>query len=149
MKVAGGDRVHSAYKRQSGIFVGALTPKLELSFDIGRGEAAYADRTMDARTFDRESYQAHLIKFFNDDKLDFHIYHHEIDHIMDNFSLTNGVPKTGNKYQISNPNRTNTGGRLEYQKKFDLSKIYFGGNYNLDKHKTPNYTFKSYGVFRK
>lgn len=167
-----GDRVHSAYKRQSGIFVGALTPspdlKLELSFDIGRGEAAYADRTMDARTFDRESYQAHLIKFFNDDKLDFHIYHHEIDHIVDNFSLTNGMPKIGNKYQISNPNRANTGGRLEYQKKFDLSKIYFGGNYNLDKHKTrsianqnsaqeaeiilnspyaPNYTFKSYGVF--
>ncbi len=169
-----GDRVHSAYKRQSGIFVGALTPspdlKLELSFDIGRGEAAYADRTMDARTFDRESYQAHLVKFLNDDKLDFHIYHHEIDHIVDNFSLTNGMPKIGNKYQISNPNRANTGGRLEYQKKFDLSKIYFGGNYNLDKHKSraianqnstqeaeiilnspyaPNYTFKSYGVFRK
>ena len=69
-------------------------------------------------------------------QLDFHIYHHEIDHIMDNFSLTNGMPKIGNKYQISNPNRTNTGGRLEYQKKFDLSKIYFGGNYNLDKHKS-------------
>ncbi|MCL9822142.1 hypothetical protein [Helicobacter colisuis] len=89
---------------------------------------------------------------------------------MDNFSLTNGMPKIGNKYQISNPNRTNTGGRLEYQKKFNLSKIYFGGNYNLDKHKSraivnqnstqeaeiilnshyaPNYTFKSYGVFRK
>lgn len=167
-----GDRVHSAYKRQSGSFIGALTPspdlKLELSFDIGRGEAAYADRTMDARTFDRESYQAHLIKFFNDDKLDFHIYHHEIDHIVDNFSLTNSMPKIGNKYQISNPNRANTGGRLEYQKKFNLSKIYFGGNYNLDKHKSraianqnstqeaemilnspyaPNYTFKSYGVF--
>ena len=26
-------------------------------------------------------------------QLDFHIYHHEIDHIMDNFSLTNGMPK--------------------------------------------------------
>lgn len=84
-------------KDNQGVFIGALTPspdlKLELSFDISRGEAAYVDRTMDARTFDRESYQAHLVKFFNDDKLDFHIYHHEIDHIVDNFSLTNGMQK--------------------------------------------------------
>lgn len=167
-----GAKVHSKYKRQSGTFIGALTPspdlKLELSLDIGRGEAAYADRAMDARTFDRESYQAHLIKLFGDDALDFHLYHHEIDHIMDNFSLTNGIPKIGNKYQISNPNRTNTGARLEYQKKFELTKLYFGGNYNLDKHKirsisnqnspqdaesilnnpySPNYTFKNYGIF--
>lgn len=33
------------------------TSALELSADIGMGEAAYANRAMDARTFDGESYQ--------------------------------------------------------------------------------------------
>ena len=165
-------RVHSQYKRQSGTIVGTLTPNptlaLEFSLDIGRGEAAYADRSMDGRTFDRESYQTHITKILNEDVLDIHIYHNEIDHIMDNFSLTNGIPKIGTTYQISNPNRTNTGARVEYQKLFNMSKAYFGGSYNMDKHKSraisnqnninaaetilkqpyaPSYTFKSYGLF--
>lgn len=164
--------VHSQYKRQSGTIIGTITPNpalaLEFSLDIGRGEAAYADRSMDARTFDRESYQAHITKIINEDIVDILVYHHEIDHIMDNFSLTNDMPKIGTTYKISNPNRTNTGARIEYQKKFNLAKVYFGGTYNIDKHKsrsisnqnnindaetilnqpyTPNYTFKNYGLF--
>lgn len=82
---------------------------------------------MDARTFDRESYQAHITKIINEDIVDILVYYHEIDHIMDNFSLTNDMPKIGTTYKISNPNRTNTGTRIEYQKKFNLAKVYFGG----------------------
>ena len=52
--------VHSAYKRESVSLIGTLTPTsstaIEFDVDLGRGNASYADRTMDARTFDRTSY---------------------------------------------------------------------------------------------
>ena len=49
--------VHSAYNRESVSLIGTLTPTqntaLELDIDLGRGNASYADRAMDARTFDK------------------------------------------------------------------------------------------------
>ncbi|WP_300926663.1 TonB-dependent receptor domain-containing protein, partial [Helicobacter rodentium] len=171
-KDGAGQRVHSEYQRRSGTIVGTLTPTetsaLELSADIGRGEAAYADRAMDARTFDRESYQLRFQNYFDKDLLDLRAYYNSIDHIMDNYSLTNGKPKIGNLYSLSNPKRTNSGVKAEYQKVLETAKLYFGGDYDKDKHKTrastgqttrdgaeaalrtnyqPNYTFDSYGIY--
>lgn len=82
--------------------------------------------------------------------------------------MTNGKPKIGNLYSLSNPKRTNSGVKAEYQKVFETAKLYFGGDYDKDKHKTrastgqttidgaeaalrtnyqPNYTFDSYGIY--
>ncbi len=119
-KDGAGQRVHSEHQRRSGTIVGALTltetSALELSADIGRGEAAYADRAMDARTFDRESYQLRFQNYFDKDLLDLRAYYNSIDHIMDNYSLTNGQPKIGNLYNLSNPKRINIGVKAEYKR---------------------------------
>ncbi len=90
-----GDRriVHSAYNRESASIIGTLTPTsstaLEFDIDIGRGWASYADRAMDARTFDRISYNLALEQHINDtfDRLDVRLWHNAIDHIMDNFHI--------------------------------------------------------------
>lgn len=164
--------VHSEYQRRSGAVIGSFTPNetsaLELSVDIGQGEAAYADRAMDGRAFDRESYSVRFQNYFDKDLLDLRAYYNSIDHIMDNYTLTNGKPKMGNLYSLSNPKRTNSGVRAEYQKVLELSKWYFGGDIDRDKHQTrastgkstrgeaeaalrqsyqPNYTFDSAGIF--
>ncbi len=164
--------VHSEYQRRSGVVIGSFTPSetsaLELSVDIGQGGAAYADRAMDGRAFDRESYSARFQNYFDKDLLDLRAYYNSIDHIMDNYTLTNGKPKVGNLYSLSNPKRTNSGARVEYQKVLELSKWYFGGDIERGEHQTrastgkntrgeaeaalqqgyqPNYTFDSAGVF--
>lgn len=132
----GGIKVHSAYNRESASIIGTITPSentaLELDMDMGNGFASYADRSMDARTFDRISYnlkyQQHFSGIF--DLLDIRAWYNGIDHIMDNFSYR---PVTNGKYSLSNPKRTNIGTRIE-GKLFlnDMIELYVGGNYNHD-----------------
>ncbi|MDD6054956.1 MAG: TonB-dependent receptor [Helicobacteraceae bacterium] len=171
-KSGSGEIVHSQYYRRQGSAIATLTPNqnsaIEFSVDVGRGDAAYADRALDARTFDRESYSIRFQQLFNENTLDLRAYYHEIDHIMDNFSLSGGVPKTGTTYSVSNPTRINTGARAEFSWVSDAAKHYIGANYNQDRHKsrasgsratkeeaesilnTPykkNYTFGTFGIF--
>lgn len=166
--------VHSAYNRESASVIGTLTPTsstaIEFDIDVGRGWASYADRAMDARTFDRISYNLTLQQHINDtfDRLDVRLWHNAIDHIMDNFSHRPPQVLNGNLYNISNPKRTNTGGRVEGRFYFGESvELYVGSNYNHDAHEirngggqtesvanailnqkyNPNFTFKNLGFF--
>lgn len=164
--------VHSAYNRESVSLIGTLTPTqntaLELDIDIGRGNASYADRAMDARTFDRISYNLAYKQHISDtfDSLEVRVWRNEIDHIMDNFSHRQVMD---NKYNVSNPKRTNTGGRVEGTFYFGNAwELYVGGNYNHDFHTSrmisgssskeeanailnqaykPNFTFQTLGIF--
>lgn len=136
-KAGGNKSVHSAYNRESISLIGTITPTenaaIELDIDMGRGFASYADRGMDARTFDRMSYNLKYQQHFSEtfDLLDIRAWYNEIDHIMDNFShrSANGV------YKLSNPKRTNIGGRIE--SKFyinDMFELYIGSSYGNDSH---------------
>ena len=164
--------VHSAYNRESVSLIGTLTPTqntaLELDIDLGRGNASYADRAMDARTFDRISYNLAYKQHISDtfDSLEVRVWRNEIDHIMDNFSHRQVMD---NKYNVSNPKRTNTGGRVEGKFYFGNAwELYVGGNYNHDFHVSrmlsgssskeeanavlnqaykPNFTFQTLGIF--
>ncbi len=164
--------VHSAYNRESVSLIGTLTPTqniaLELDIDIGRGNASYADRAMDARTFDRISYNLAYKQHISDtfDSLEVRVWRNEIDHIMDNFSHRQVMD---NKYNVNNPKRINTGGRVEGTFYFGNAwELYMGGNYNHDFHASrmlsgslskeeantilnqaykPNFTFQTLGIF--
>lgn len=164
--------VHSAYKRESASLIGTLTPTSKMAFeasiDIGRGNASYADRGMDARTFDRISYNLAHKQAINEtfESLEISLYRNEIDHIMDNFSYR---PTTSN-FMVNNPKRTDTGGRIEGKLYFNNAlELSIGGNYNHDFHAlrtssaqtssqgannatlnkpyNPNFTFKQLGIF--
>ena len=152
--------------------IGTLTPTqntaLELDIDLGRGNASYADRAMDARTFDRISYNLAYKQHISDtfDSLEVRLWRNEIDHIMDNFSYRQVMD---NKYNVSNPKRTNTGGRVEGKFYFrNAWELYVGANYNHDFHASrmlkdgpskneanvvlnqtykPNFTFQTLGIF--
>ena len=58
--IGGGQKMHTHYKRNSVSLVGTLMPTettaLQLSADLGEGEAAYADRMRDGVQFDRKSF---------------------------------------------------------------------------------------------
>jgi iron complex outermembrane receptor protein len=113
-----GDEVHSFYTRWSGTAVAGWTPdadtKLQFSYDRSDGEAAYADRTLDGKQFDRTGYG---LKFEKNnlspllEKVEFKAYHNYIDHIMDNYSLR--TPPMMKK--VMNPDRKTSGARLAFQ----------------------------------
>lgn len=131
-------KVHSAYNRESISVIGTITPTentaLELDIDMGRGFASYADRAMDARTFDRISYNLKYQQRFGGafDLLDIRAWYNGIDHIMDNFS---NRPILSGTYNINNPKRTSIGARIEGRFYFnDIVELYIGGSYNNDFH---------------
>ena len=59
-KSGDGQKMHTHYKRNSVSLVGTITPTdstaIQLSTDLGEGEAAYADRIRDGVQFDRKSF---------------------------------------------------------------------------------------------
>ena len=137
-KAANNETIRSRYNRESASIIGTLTPTqstaISLSADFSDGMAAYADRSMDGRAFDRTSWNLKLEQKVNDtiSLLSAQLWFNEVDHIMDNFTLREN--ETGS-YSINNPKRTNTGGRIEatLHPIQDL-KVYVGMNYNHDKH---------------
>lgn len=126
--------VHSASKKESLSLVATLTPfessAFEFDVDLSRGFAAYADRAMDARTFDRHSFNFRFKQNFAQNSLDLRAWHNEIDHIMDNYSHR---PNSGT-FSLSNPKRTNTGLRAEFALSVTDFDLIFGGDFNKDKH---------------
>ena len=110
-----GNRVHSEYRRWSSSAFLGWTPdrntRLEVSAVRSDGRAAYADRTMDGRKFERENYGFKFDKknpgsLLN--RIEAQVFYNYVDHVMDNFSLR---PLVGNA-MVSNPDRETTGGKI-------------------------------------
>ncbi|WP_169752645.1 TonB-dependent receptor domain-containing protein [Campylobacter mucosalis] len=130
--------IHSAYERKNASVIATLTPldgtAVEFSGDFGKGEASYADRGMDGSKFDRRSLGFKLEQSLNaHNQLNFSLFNHKIDHIMDNFSRR---PVIANNYRLSNPKREIKGFRVENELTLDSFKGYFGFNQYTDLHKS-------------
>lgn len=135
-KDGSGKSVHSAYERKNGSFIATFTPSentaIELSGDFGKGEAAYAHGMMDGSAFDRQSLNLKLEQKVANHTLNFQIYEHKINHIMDNYSLR----KPAMKFNVSNPKRQIRGVRFEDIVALNESKIYFGTQFYNDLHQS-------------
>lgn len=112
-----GRSVHSKYKRQSISGMAGWTPndKARVIVDaIGsRAEAAYADRAMDGKKFDRHGVG---LKAELDDvtgifkRISAQVYYNYIDHVMDNYSLRNLTAAA----MVNNPDRETQGARVAF-----------------------------------
>ena len=115
-KDGAGRAVHSEYMRWSTGGAIGWTPsertRLELSAIKSDGRAAYADRSMDGVSFDRENLG---LKFETGqeegpvEKFSAQVYHNDVDHVMDNYTLR--TPPS-NTWMVSNPDRETTGARI-------------------------------------
>lgn len=170
-RAANKKHVHSQYDRQSLSIIGTLTPTqttaLELAFDISQGEAAYADRSMDGKAFDRQSWNLHVQQEISKTipMVELLLWRNQIDHVMDNYSLR----PASMMFMASNPKRTNHGARAEVVAQPTTSlRFYTGISYNNDKHVSrsasansangatdmlnanvyvPNYLFEDIGIY--
>ena len=140
-KSGDGQKMHTHYKRNSVSLVGTLTPTdttaLQLSADLGEGEAAYADRMRDGVQFDRKSFGLKFEQDVGEHKIRLSSYYHQIDHIMDNFTMRPVVPGTGRGkgYSISHPIRDMYGFKLEGELDFDDLTSFVGAGYSQDSFK--------------
>ena len=170
-RAANKKHVHSQYDRQSLSIIGTLTPTqttaIELAFDISQGEAAYADRTMDGKEFDRQSWNLHVQQEVSKTipMVEILLWRNAIDHVMDNYSLR----PASMMFMASNPKRTNHGARAEVVAQPTTAlRFYTGVSYNNDKHVSrsasansadaatdmlnanvyvPNYLFEDIGIY--
>ncbi|WP_181001483.1 TonB-dependent receptor plug domain-containing protein [Campylobacter concisus] len=140
-KSGDGQKMHTHYKRNSVSLVGTLTPTdttaLQLSVDLGDGEAAYADRMRDGVQFDRKSFGLKFEQDVGEHKIRLSSYYHQIDHIMDNFTMRPVVPGTGRGkgYSISHPICDMYGFKLEGELNFDNLTSFIGMGYSQDTFK--------------
>jgi iron complex outermembrane recepter protein len=118
-----GKDVHSKYNRWSLNSAVGWTPnkdtRLELKGAHSDGEAAYADRSMDGKLFNRWNYG---LKFEKKNlnswlgKVEAQAYYNYVDHVMDNYSLRTFVPTAMMPNpSASNPARETIGGRLAFK----------------------------------
>ena len=115
-----GRNIHSKYSRWSLNGAAGWTPnkdtRLELTGAHSDGEAAYADRTMDGKIFNRWNYGLKFEKKNLNpwlEKIEAQAYYNYIDHVMDNYSLRTFVPTVMMPNpSASNPARETIGGRL-------------------------------------
>lgn len=138
-------KMHTNYNRNNISLTGALTPSeataIQLSADFGEGEAAYADRGRDGTEFDRKSFGAKIEQDIAQTKLRVSSYYHEIDHVMDNFSMRAKPPKA--KFSISNPTREMKGVKAELEVPFNKTTTYLGVGYSKDTFKFLGGGFKT------
>lgn len=109
-----GKKVHSFFTRKSINVQGGWTPdqntRVELSAVRSEAEAAYADRSMDGRIFDRDGYGIRFEKKRISDvvrKVEAQYNYNYIDHVMDNYSLR--AKSSAANYMWSNPDRETHG----------------------------------------
>jgi len=138
-----GNTVHSQYKRWNSYAALGWTPdadtRLELSGNIGDGEAAAADSPMmDGSQYRRE----HLALLLEKQQLaawlpqlKARVYRNYVDHVMDNYSLRPAMP--GN-YRANNPDRWIKGAYLAAtiappQQDWELT---FGADWKSDQHRS-------------
>jgi len=140
-----GAEVHSEYDRWSGTAIAGWTPsdhtRLEATYGRSDGEAAYADRPMDATAFDKERYsvrveQRNISPLFGE--ISAEVYHTYIDHVMDNFTLREPGPMMGMPMVmkvVSNPDREVDGGRLSAEMNAGIATfLTLGADYQRDRH---------------
>ncbi|MBS4068406.1 MAG: TonB-dependent copper receptor [Sulfurimonas sp.] len=141
-KDGNGDTVRSEYTRSNASMALGYTPNedtvIELSASTGKGEAKYADRTMDASKLDRENVGLKFTQYdvsSNIDKLEIQAYHNYVDHIMDNYTF-----RTTASYSAMNPDRTTDGGKIKISTTIPNTKItnISGIDYKTDKHTNRN-----------
>jgi len=109
-KDGNGNKVHAQYRRWNNHAALAWTPdettRLELSGNLGDGEAAAADSPMmDGSTYRRENVALLLEKQQLTptwQNMQLRVYRNRVDHVMDNYSLR---PTPSNRYMASNPDR--------------------------------------------
>ncbi len=146
-KDGAGYEVHSAYERQSATVLGGYkidpNTRIDLDATVSRGEAAYADRSVDGSLFDRQSYGLAFEKKSVSErvkKVSARVYHSYVDHVMDNYSLrstTNcaGVGGADTACSVMNVDRETSGIRasvdLEVSKSTGLT---FGVDTRVDAH---------------
>ena len=112
-----GRSVHSEYERQSVSGIVGWTPDAHTSITLdaigSRAEAAYADRSMDGKKFDRHGVG---LKAERDDisplikRISGQVYYNYIDHVMDNYSMRPLISNTIAK--VNNPDRETQGARV-------------------------------------
>ncbi|NDV13207.1 TonB-dependent copper receptor [Crenobacter caeni] len=161
-KDGNGEKVHSAFDRHSATAIAGFTPDadttIELSADRSRGEAAYADRSMDGSVFDRDAWgikaeRRNLAPWLTALRAEYG--HSYVDHVMDNFSLR---PQPGMK-MLSNPDRTTDSARVAADLKLASAELTVGADWLQDDHtfrggvdyaskpRSPDQSFDSAGVF--
>ncbi|TIC78670.1 TonB-dependent copper receptor [Crenobacter intestini] len=161
-KDGNGEKVHSAFDRHSATAIAGFTPDadttIELSADRSRGEAAYADRSMDGTVFDRDAWgvkaeRRNLAPWLTALRAEYG--HSYVDHVMDNFSLR---PQPGMK-MLSNPDRTTDSARVAADLKLASAELTVGADWLQDDHtfrggvdyaskpRSPDQSFDSVGVF--
>ena len=143
-KDGGGNKVHSAYRRNSATLIGAITPDsdtvYQITGDISDGRAAYSHSAKygnDGRTLDRKAvnflYQKENISNVVS-KVKARAWYSYVDHIMDNFTMRPINPNSLTPYSLSNPNSENTGGRFEVDlTPTDSLLLNVGANYDYEK----------------
>ncbi|ART80982.1 TonB-dependent copper receptor [Oceanisphaera avium] len=109
-KDGAGYKVHSAYDKNSQSLQLGLTPDelslLEVSLDRSRGEAAYADRSMDGSQFDRDAWSVKAERYAIThwlSTLQLQYGHSLIDHVMDNYNLRD---HNSGMFSAMNPKRS-------------------------------------------
>lgn len=133
-----GNDVHSFYTRRSATGIAGWTPsddtKIEFSYDVSDGEAAYDDRGMDAVELDRDGYGIKLKKRRISSMIEgveVKAYHNEIDHIMDDYSLRTAAGMN----MLTNPERENQGLRAEMELNIGSNTFaVIGADYQTDEH---------------
>ncbi|MDK4684918.1 TonB-dependent copper receptor [Kingella negevensis] len=157
-----GNRVHSAFERNSQMLQLGITPTtntdIASTYERSRGEAAYADRMMDGSKFDRDAWniratQRNLTDWWTETELRYG--RSEVDHVMDNFSLRSATMDK----RLGNPKReTDT---AHFKNTFDFGNVNLqaGIDYMRDKHSArrgvnykekayePSQNFKQWGGF--
>lgn len=137
-----GKSVHSAYQRKSATFLGGVQinadTRLDLDGVVSKGEAAYADRTMDGTKFDRESlgfalHKKNLTPVVQG--MTARVYHSYIDHVMDDYSLRGF---DGNA-AVMNPDRVTDGARFAVDLVLSpKNRLHLGMDWRSDEHTSRN-----------
>ena len=138
-----GNKVHSKWTKWSGGGAMGWTPdkdtRLEFSTTQSDGNAAYADRAMDAAKLALQNYglkfeKKNILQWL--DKIEAQAYYNYIDHVMDNYSLRTFTPTMMMKYPAAtNPESETIGGRLAFTTRpFTMTKLIFGMDTLTDKH---------------
>lgn len=155
--------IHSFFKRENQFIQLGLTPTkntlIAISYERGRGKAAYADRRMDGSKFDRDAWavslkQKEITNWLQEIEVNYGV--NNIDHVMDNFSLR---PLKSPYASLNNPSRKvktvqfksrlnigNTSTQLGIDYTSDLHRSRGGINYKLKPY-TPQQRFKHWGAF--
>lgn len=171
-KDGSGRRVHSEFSRSSQMFQAAFTPgdntTVAATYERSRGEAAYADRSLDGSKFDRDAWnikwtQRNITPWLSETVLQYG--QSKVDHVMDNYTLRRPAP--GDMYMAMNPDRRTNTANANAKMNWDAVSLEVGLNWMKDRHRTrmgsgptlrmvenystmyrrPNQKFQQWGVY--